>query len=91
MLKSLNIGGEKWKIIYKDIEEFGLIDIDNREIFIRCGLSEEDSRRTLFHEATHAAFHMSGLSYLFEDNQEEAIVRALDNLFYPAAKIILKN
>ena len=88
-MKTLSIGGEKFKVSYEDIEDFGQTHFDKKLIVIRKGLSKEDSKRTLFHEAIHAALFMSGISFTFEGGQEEAVVRALDNIFYPAAKKIL--
>lgn len=91
-MKSIQIGGEIFKIRYIDIEEFGYLNFDKREIVIKKNLAEEDIKRTIFHEAIHATLAMAGLDHLLDDQcKEEAIVRALDNIFYSVAKKILNS
>ena len=41
-------------------------------------------RDTMRHEMLHAAISVSGLNHILNDNLEEALVRALENLFLPA-------
>lgn len=43
----------------------------------------ESSKSTLLHEMLHAALHQSGQSFLFNDKQEEALVRMFEQFLYP--------
>jgi hypothetical protein len=50
-------------------------------------LSDEETFDSLVHEANHASLSVSGLTHIIDDeNIEEAIVRAMDNLLFPVFK-----
>jgi hypothetical protein len=51
---SIEVGGVTFKIIYKDLDDFGQMDFDKRTIFIRKGMSSEENFDTLMHECVHA-------------------------------------
>lgn len=91
-MKSIQIGGENFKIVYKEMEDFGFLNFDKREITIKKGMCPEETRRTIFHESIHATLAMAGMDHLIDDPcKEEAIVRSLDNIFYPTAKKIFES
>jgi hypothetical protein len=85
--KKIIIGGIEFKIVFKEMTDFGEMDFDKKIISIRKGLSENETFDTLMHEANHASLAVSGLCYVLDDdNVEEAIVRAIDNLLLPVFK-----
>lgn len=61
-----------------------MYELEDKVIKIRNTLTDEQVFDTLMHECVHAALDMSGIAYLIDDDQkEEAIVRALENLLFP--------
>ena len=81
------IGGMEFKIILKEIEDFGGMDFDDRIIYIRKSLTKEDQLDTLIHEVHHAALGISGLSNILDDdNTEEALVRLVEHMVMPIIK-----
>ena len=78
------IGGMEFKIILKEIEDFGVMDFDARVIYIRKSLTEEDKLDTLMHEVHHAALGLSNV--LNDDNLEEALVRLVEHMVVPIIK-----
>ena len=81
------IGGMEFKIILKEIEDFGIMDFDARVICIRKSLTEEEQLDTLMHEVHHAALGVSGLSNILnDDNLEEALVRMVEHMVVPIIK-----
>lgn len=81
------VGGMEFKIILKEIEDFGGMDFDNRIIYIRKSLTKEDQLDTLIHEVHHAALGISGLSNILDDdNTEEALVRLVEHMVMPIIK-----
>lgn len=77
------IGGKRIEVIEDpELSDYGSFNAD--EWTIRIGPSERmDRHETLRHEMIHAAFAVAGLSHL-RKFEEEAIVRCLDNLLFPA-------
>lgn len=81
------IGGHRFAIEYKQMEDYGVLHFEKRTISIRKNLSEEDTLDTILHEVVHACFALSGIGYLLDnDNLEEALVRAVENLVVPTFK-----
>lgn len=81
---SISVAGVDFEIKYREMPEYGLYEIEDRVIKIRVGLPDEIIFDTLMHECAHAAFDMSGIAYLIDDEQkEEAIIRSLENLLFP--------
>ena len=81
------VGGMEFKIVFKDMEDFGVMDFDKKIISIRNGLTEEEQLDTLIHEIHHIALGISGLSNILDcDNTEEALVRIMDYLVMPIVK-----
>ena len=80
----IKIGGIKFSVIREHINEYGLMRFDEREIVISSAIADiEVYMTTLRHEMIHAALAISGISYL-KKYEEEPIVRAIENLFFPA-------
>lgn len=81
------IGGIKFRIIVAPIDGgyFGRMVFDEKKILIStlCLTKASLIRETLRHEVLHAALHVSGVSFL-ERYDEEAIVRAIEHIFFPA-------
>ena len=81
------VGGIEFKIVLKKIKDFGEMHMDKKTIYIRKGLSPEESFDTMMHEVNHAALSISGLSdILNDDNMEEALVRLADYILFPVYK-----
>ena len=77
----------QFKIVLKDMEDFGEMDFDKKIINIRKGLTQEEELDTLIHEVHHVALGISGLSNIMDDeNTEEALVRIVDYLVMPVVK-----
>ena len=88
----IEVGGINFKIIYKELEDFGQMDFDKKTIYIRKGMSSEDNFDTLMHEVLHAALSVSGISYVIdEDKLEEGIIRCVDHLLFPIYKKEIKK
>ena len=91
--RQITIGGQKYRIVYKkNLEDFGTVDVDKKNITIRGNLSDNEKLDTILHEAFHACLALSGLSYLINDeDKEEALVRAFDSLLLPVIKREVKK
>jgi hypothetical protein len=81
--KSIRMAGHVIEVVIDDsIAEFGNYDPDFMRITIRPGPIDV-MKCTLRHEMVHAALSLSGISYI-ERLPEEAIVRAMDSIFWPS-------
>jgi len=84
---SVMIGGIRFQIVCQKIDDgdYGRMIFDDRKIIIStiCLAKAQLIRETLRHEILHAALHVSGVSFL-ERYDEEALVRAMDHIFFPA-------
>lgn len=87
--RTVMIGGRRWKVAWDDLgDDWGQCDGDERKITL-CLMrirTIDQARETLAHEMTHAALSMGGLSQVLGPETEEAVVRCLDNLLWPAVK-----
>jgi hypothetical protein len=81
------IGGRRIEVIEDlDLAEYGTFSPD--EWVIRLGPSSRVNQfETLRHEMIHACFAISGMSHL-RRFEEEAIVRCLENLLFPALECL---
>ena len=78
------IGGLKFEIIRENIHEYGLMRFDERQIVISSNVTDPCvCMTTLRHEMIHAALEIAGISHM-RRYDEEPIVRAIENLFFPA-------
>ena len=65
--KVIKIGGQKWSIKRKKMEDYGYIDEGTNTIYINKPLSTEKIKATLLHEILHAIIAQNGLSHLFKE------------------------
>lgn len=88
---SVTIGGMRFSIAIRDLSEnaHGQMMFDERQILLNKTCLGNDILliETLRHEMLHAALHVSGVSFL-ELYDEEALVRAIENIFFPAWEAI---
>ena len=83
--KSVVIGGITFRILVKRMESWGEMHFEEREIHIseKALSSEKLLLDTLMHEMLHASLSVSGISWC-DKYEEEAIVRSIENIFFPA-------
>lgn len=86
----ISIGGLDFRVILREMSDCGQMLFDRREILISSALSNQDAIDTLRHEMLHAALYISGHSF-GEKYEEEPIVRALENIFFPAWQKLTTN
>lgn len=78
------IGGLKFEIVRENINEYGLMRFDERQIVISIHVTDPGvCMTTLRHEMIHAALEIAGISHM-RRYDEEPVVRAIENLFFPA-------
>lgn len=82
---SVKIAGQRIKIKVGKLEEaYGQYEHENRIIWISNTLKDERSNlTTLRHEMLEASLLISGVGWL-EKYDQEAIVRCVDEIFWPA-------
>lgn len=91
--RSVTVGGQRIRIqVHKDLEDWGDYDHDKKIIRI-SGKACSDVKHmlsTLRHEMVHVALRVSGVA--FSDNfEEEAVVRCMDDVFFPAWDRLVKR
>ena len=90
-LKSVMIAGQRIKIHKAELEGcYGQYLHEKRIIQLHNKLPEHEIIPTLRHEMLHAAFHIAGISFC-ENFEEEACVRCIDEVFFPSYERILKR
>ena len=78
-MRSINLGGHEIKVVVDPtITDHGTFDLDRMTITLRN--YNED---TLRHERVHAAVEIGGVAFI-DDFPEEAVVRCMEYLFFPA-------
>ena len=82
---SVQVGGHKIDVFFAQIENLGEYHTELKQIKINAAIIADDKVvfETLRHEMIHCAFDISGIAFC-ETFEEEAIVRCLDNVFFPA-------
>ena len=93
--KTITIAGKRIKLVVEefkgaDSDTFGEYFHDDKLIQINAGLSDEESLTTLRHEMMEASLFISGLAWT-ERFEQEAIVRCMEEIFFPAWETILKR
>ena len=84
--KSITMGGVRVRIRFRDLGDddcYGVYSHRRKLIEIDKTLKGKDHIETIRHEMVHAALGISGLAYC-ETYEEEAIVRCMDEIFFPA-------
>lgn len=90
-INSVMIAGHRVKITRGNLEDcYGEYSHERRTIQLDSKLQPKDYLPTLRHEMLHASFHLAGISFL-ESFQEEACVRCVDEIFFPAYERLLKR
>ena len=93
MLKSVHIAGYRIPVKVKDLEDtYGQYVPDSKVIELDRKTVQNPKllKETLRHEMIEAALFLSGVAYSDTYNQEP-IVRALDELFWPAWEKVSKK
>ena len=93
--KTVTIAGKRIRLIVEefkgaDSDTFGEYFHDDKLIQINAGLTDEESLTTLRHEMMEASLFISGLAWT-ERFEQEAIVRCMEEIFFPAWETILKR
>jgi len=91
--RSVLIGGHRVKIkVVENFEDWGEYDHDEKTISVssRAMKSKAFYLSTLRHEMVHAALAIGGVAFS-ESMEEEAIVRCMDELFFPAWDRVAKR
>lgn len=80
----VGIGGRKIKVSYADIPHYGEFDYDEGTIRISKELKNNPREvyETFRHELVEAALLLGGVGWQ-EIYDQEPVVRALDNIFWP--------
>jgi predicted metal-dependent peptidase len=85
--KSVFVGGQRFSIVVQELDKdcYGEMRFDDKRIVINPSVLAKRStlRSTLRHEVLHAALHMAGVSFS-DKYDEENVVRAIENIFFPA-------
>lgn len=85
----LSILGKAVKVSRVKLDDGDYGDYKDMNIRINSSLTcPELIRSTLLHEVMHAVLDITGHSHRFRENDEEAIVYALENGIYPLLKKI---
>ena len=93
--KSITIGGQKVKVKLQSFNDydgytFGQYFHDNKIIQLNPDQSDKNLVITLRHEMMEAALLISGVG--FSDNYEqEAVVRCMEEIFFPAWDLLLNR
>ena len=91
--KSITMAGVRVRLTFRNLSDddcYGFYSHKRKLIVIDKALSAKDRHDTLRHEMIHAALGISGLSFC-ESYEEEAIVRCMDEIFFPAWERFLKR
>ena len=80
--EEIDICGLRWKIVRKRMKDRGMAHLDSRIIDLADRLSGEELEQTYLHELTHVVLHVSGLNSLLNEELEEAICLAMENILY---------
>jgi len=91
-IRSVTVAGHRVKVVYRDLEgeNFGYYIHDDRTIVLDKNLSEKDYLPTLRHELLESSLFLSGVAFC-ERYEQEAVVRCVDEVFWPAYERLLKR
>ena len=90
--KSLRIAWQRGRIRIADLSDddvFGYYSHDRKIIFLSESLEEKELLDTLRHELMEASLCISGVGFC-ESFEQEAVVRCMDEVFFPAYERLLK-
>ena len=88
--RSILIGGIRFCIVVKKMDDYGEMSFDDKEIRIskECLNSDKMLLDTIRHEMLHASLAIAGHSWS-DKIDEEPIVRCIDNIFFPALDTLM--
>lgn len=87
--KSIIVAGQRIKLMLVDLDDcYGLYDHDRRTIRLERTLGPKQLLLTLRHELMEAALILSGVGFC-EKFEQEAVVRCMEEVFFPAYERIL--
>lgn len=86
MKAHIHIAGRKLALQWESGDNYGTYYHDEKRITLDPVIRDnpEALLETLFHEMTHAALKISGVSFGLAEGQEEQIVRCLEQILLPA-------
>ena len=92
--KTVSIAGKRIKIevvtLSGDDPDYGMYFHDKKLIQINKGLKDKVMLDTLRHEMMEASLLISGVGWL-ESYDQEAVVRCMEEIFFPAWETFLKR
>ena len=91
--KTIRVAGVPIKLVREDLSDdecFGYYSHDRKAIFIDKSLLGKKLRDTIRHEMVEAALTLSGVGFC-KRYEQEAIVRCMDDIFFPAWERFLKR
>lgn len=91
--KTIRVAGQTVKISPKNLSDddcYGFYSPERKIIFVHDELSEHDTLTTLRHELMEASLCISGVGFC-ESFEQEAVVRCMDEVFFPAYERLLKR
>jgi len=92
--KSISIAGQRVKLelvpFNGDSPDFGLYLHDKKTIEINKSLKSKNLINTIRHEMMEASLLISGVGWL-ENYDQEAVVRCMEEIFFPAWETFLKK
>ena len=83
-IKAVTVGGKRLRVKAVSADNLGAYLHDDATIQLHPEQSAASARETLRHEMVHATIAISGVGYALPNGVEEALVRALDSIFFPA-------
>ena len=93
--KIVSIAGRRIRLVVKPFKDsdaytFGEYFHEDKVIQINTGLDDNTALETLRHEVMEASLLLSGVG-VSERYEQEAVVRCMDEIFFPAWDLILKR
>ena len=91
--KTIRIAGQTIQIMREDLSDenlFGYYSHDRQVIILYKELKEDKIHTTLRHELMEASLCISGVGFC-ETFEQEAVVRCMDEVFFPAYERLRKR
>jgi|TARA_R110002051_G_scaffold298927_1_gene365961 hypothetical protein len=91
--KTIRVAGQTIKIVIVNLSDdnlFGYYSHDRKTIFLSETLEKKELLNTLRHELMEASLCISGVGWC-ETYEQEAVVRCMDEVFFPAYERLLKR
>jgi hypothetical protein len=91
--KSIRVAGQTIKIRFSDLSDedlYGYYSHERKIIFIADHLEGKALLSTVRHELMEASLCLSGVGFC-ETFEQEAVVRCMDEVFFPAYERLLKR